>query len=269
MAYTEWGDAANPRVLICVHGLTRCARDFDFLAQALESHYRVICPDVAGRGRSDWLADKSLYGIQQYVFDMVTLVARLDVEEVDWLGTSMGGLIGMFFAAQAQTPIRRLILNDVGPVVTAESLKRIGEYVGRDPRFDSIAQAEQFVRAVSATFGPHDDAQWRHLTEHVVRQAADGKIEFRYDPGIAESYRQISANGQDIELWPIYEQIHCPTLVVRGAESDLLRCETAAEMALRGPQAQVVEIPGVGHAPMFMQADQVALVRAYLLNTPA
>ncbi|MBP9713964.1 MAG: alpha/beta hydrolase [Sterolibacterium sp.] len=268
MAYIEWGDAENPRVLVCVHGLTRCARDFDFLAQSLENDYRVICPDVVGRGRSDWLTDKSLYGIPQYLADMVTLIARLDVERVDWLGTSMGGLIGMFLAAQANTPIQRLILNDVGPVVTAVSLKRIGEYVGRDPRFDTLEQAEQFVRAVSATFGPHDAAQWRHLTEHVVRQAADGKIEFRYDPGIAESYRQIAADGRDIELWPIYEQIHCPTLVVRGAESDLLRRETAAEMALRDPQTQVVEIPGVGHAPMFMHADQVALVRAYLLNTP-
>lgn len=266
MAYTEWGDAKNPRVLVCVHGLTRCSRDFDFLAQALENDYRVICPDVAGRGLSDWLADKSLYGIPQYVADMVTLIARLDVERVDWLGTSMGGLIGMVLAAQQQTPIHRLILNDVGPVVTAVSLKRIGEYVGRDPRFDTMEQAEQFVRAVSATFGEHDDAQWRHLTEHVVRRAEDGKIEFRYDPGIADAYRQISGSGQDIELWPIYEQIRCPTLVLRGAESDLLRRETAVEMTQRGPKATVIEIPGVGHAPMFMQREQVIIVQKYLLG---
>lgn len=266
MAYTEWGDAKNSKVLLCVHGLTRCARDFDFLAQALENDYRVICPDVVGRGLSDWLTDKSHYGIPQYVADMVTLIARLDVERVDWLGTSMGGLIGLFLAAQQKSPIHHLILNDVGPVITAVSLKRIGEYVGRDPRFDTLEQAEQFVRVVSATFGPHDADQWRHLTEHVVRHAADGKIEFRYDPGIAEAYRQISDHGQDIELWPIYDQIHCPTLVLRGAVSDLLRHETAVEMTQRGPKATVIEIPGVGHAPMFMQTEQVAVVQRYLLN---
>ncbi len=264
MAYTEWGDPANPKVLVCVHGLTRCGRDFDFLAAALEREYRIICPDVVGRGRSDWLTDKSLYGVQQYVTDMATLIARLDVEEVSWLGTSMGGLIGMFLAALVHTPIRRLILNDVGPVITAVSLKRIGEYVGKDPRFDTIEQAMQFVRLVSATFGPHDDAQWRHLTEHVVRKAADGKIEFCYDPGIAESYKQAAGDGQDVELWPFYDLIQCPTLVLRGAESDLLRRETVEQMTQRGPRARSIEIPGVGHAPTFMFDAQVAVVREYL-----
>lgn len=264
MAYTEWGDPDHPRVLVCVHGLTRCGRDFDFLASSLEGEYRVICPDVVGRGRSDWLADKSFYGMQQYVADMVTLIARLDVEQVDWLGTSMGGLIGMFLAAQANAPVRRLILNDVGPVITAVSIKRIGEYVGKDPRFNTIEQAEQFVRLVSATFGPHDDAQWRHLTQHVVRTAADGKIEFRYDPGIADSYRQSAGSGEDVELWPFYDQIRCPTLVLRGAQSDLLRRETVEEMTRRGPHAESLEIPGVGHAPTFMHDSQVAVVREYL-----
>ncbi len=264
MAYTESGDPANPKVLVCVHGLTRCGRDFDFLAAALEREYRIICPDVVGRGRSDWLTDKSLYGVQQYVTDMATLIARLDVEEVSWLGTSMGGLIGMFLAALVHTPIRRLILNDVGPVITAVSLKRIGEYVGKDPRFDTIEQAMQFVRLVSATFGPHDDAQWRHLTEHVVRKAADGKIEFCYDPGIAESYKQAAGDGQDVELWPFYDLIQCPTLVLRGAESDLLRRETVEQMTQRGPRARSIEIPGVGHAPTFMFDAQVAVVREYL-----
>lgn len=264
MAYTEWGDPANPRVLLCVHGLTRSGRDFDDLAAALADEYRVICPDVVGRGLSDWLSDKSLYGLPQYLSDMVTLIARLDVESVDWLGTSMGGLIGMFLAAQRNTPVHRLILNDVGPVVTAVSLKRIGEYVGRDPRFDSMEDAVAFVRQVSATFGPHTDAQWLKLTGNVVRMAADGKIEFCYDPGIAESYRQSAGSGEDIELWPFYDQIQCPTLVIRGAESDLLRAETAGQMTRRGPRARSIEIPGVGHAPMFMQAAQIDVVRAYL-----
>ena len=266
MAYTEWGDPHNARVLVCVHGLTRCSRDFDFLASVLAEEYRVVCPDVVGRGCSDWLKIKSLYGMPQYVADMVTLIARLDVEEVHWLGTSMGGLIGMGLAIQENTPITRLILNDVGPVVTAASLKRIGEYVGRDPRFDTMAQAEQFVRAVSATFGEFSDAQWRHLTEHVVRTAADGKIEFRYDPGIAEPFRQAMGDGdKDIELWPLYDAIRCPTLVVRGAQSDLLLPETVAQMAQRGPRASCVEIPKVGHAPMFMEQSQVDVVRRFLL----
>jgi len=267
MAYTEWGDPGNPRVLICVHGLTRCSRDFDFLAQALADEYRVVCPDVVGRGCSDWLKVKSLYGMPQYVADMVTLIARLDVEEVHWLGTSMGGLIGMGLAVQENTPITRLVLNDVGPVVTAASLKRIGEYVGRDPRFNTIEEAEQFVRAVSATFGEFSDAQWRHLTEHVVRSAADGKIEFRYDPGIAEPFRQAMGDGgKDIELWPFYDAIRCRTLVVRGALSDLLLPATVAQMAQRGPRASCVEIANVGHAPMFMEPAQVEVVRRFLLG---
>ena len=169
MAYTEWGEPDNSNVLVCVHGLTRCGRDFDFLAQAMAHEYRVVCPDVVGRGRSDWLANKSLYGVPQYLADMVTLLARLDVTSVDWVGTSMGGLIGMVLAAHANTPIRRLLLVDVGPVVTAASIARIGEFVGRAPRFDSIEQAEAYLRVVAAPFGALSDAQWRHLTEHTVK----------------------------------------------------------------------------------------------------
>ena len=264
MAYTEWGDPQNPRVLMCVHGLTRCGRDFDFLAALLASEYRVICPDVAGRGQSDWLADKTLYGIQQYVDDMVTLLARLDTDAVSWLGTSMGGLIGMVLAAQEHTPVSRLILNDCGPVLKAAALARIGEYVGKDPRFATIEEAERFVRQTSFTFGQLSDAQWRHLTIHVMRTAADGMIEFRYDPGIAVGYQPLVAAGQDIELWQYYDAIRCPTLVLRGAESDLLLPETVAQMAQRGPRARCIEIPATGHAPMLMEAAQVTLVADFL-----
>jgi len=264
MAYTEWGDPRNPRVLVCVHGLTRCGRDFDFLADALAAEYRVVCPDVAGRGRSDWLADKTLYGIQQYVGDMMTLIARLDVEQVSWLGTSMGGLIGMVLASQENSPIKRLVLNDCGPVLKAAALARIGEYVGMDPHFDSIEQAEQFVRLVSASFGRLTDAQWRHLTVHTVRTAVDGKVEFVYDPGIAVSYQPLVAEKKDIELWPFYDAVRCPTLLLRGALSDLLLPETVAEMARRGPRARCIEIPNVGHAPMLMEAAQVAPVADFL-----
>ncbi|MFO1206667.1 MAG: alpha/beta hydrolase [Burkholderiales bacterium] len=264
VAYVEWGDTRNPKVVVCVHGLTRCGRDFDFLAAALAADYRVVCPDVVGRGRSDWLANKSLYGVPQYAADMVTLLARLDVDGVDWVGTSMGGLIGMALAAQARTPIRRLLLVDVGPVVTAESIARISEYVGKGPRFDSMAQAEAYVRLVAAPFGPLTDAQWRHLAEHSVRPAADGKFDLHYDPGIAEPFRATMGEGKDYELWPIYDAIRCPTRVLRGETSDVLSRETAREMAARGPRPQVIEIAGVGHAPMLMDDAQVAHVRTFL-----
>ncbi len=266
MAYTEWGETDNPKVLVCVHGLTRSGRDFDFLAESLSSEYRVVCPDVVGRGRSDWLRIKALYGVPQYVADMVTLLARLDVETVHWLGTSMGGLIGMALAAQENTPITRLVLNDVGPTITAVSLQRIGDYLGQAPRFDSVEQAEAFVRFVSMPFGKLGDLQWRHLTTHVVRRATDGKFEFCYDPGIAEPFKQDQGNGQDVDLWPLYDAIRCPTLVLHGALSDLLLPETVAQMAERGPHALAVDIPGVGHAPMLLDEVQVAPVREFLLG---
>lgn len=267
MAYTEWGERDNPSVLICVHGLTRNGRDFDDLARALASDYRVICPDVVGRGRSDWLRDPSGYNFPQYIADIMVLIARLDVASVHWLGTSMGGLIGMFIASLEETPITRLVLNDVGPVITSESLKRIGEYLGRAPKFDFYEEAEQFIRAVSAPFGNLSDAQWRHLTESSLRPTEDGRLELRYDPGISEPFRQ-ALILQHVDLWPIYDRICCPTLVVRGADSDLLTVETAQAMAQRGPCPQVVEIPGVGHAPMFLDAAQIAIARDFLLAVP-
>ena len=266
MAYTEWGERDNPNVLLCVHGLTRNGRDFDDLARAMAVDYRVICPDVVGRGRSDWLASPAGYGFPQYVADMMVLLARLDVESVDWFGTSMGGLIGMFIASQENSPIDRLVLNDVGPVITAESLKRIGEYVGRAPKFETYADAEKYIRLVSAPFGSLSDAQWRHLTEFSLRQADDGRLEMRYDPGIGEPFRQAMV-FQDVDLWPIYDRIRCPTLVVRGADSDLLTPETLQAMAARGPRPRTVEIANVGHAPMFMEAAQIRIVREFLLQS--
>jgi len=267
MAYVEWGDAANPKVLVCVHGLTRCSRDFDFFAQAMADEYRVVCPDVVGRGRSDWLRNKSLYAIPQYCADMTTLLAKLNAEAVHWVGTSMGGLIGMALASQPETPIARLVLNDVGPVITAVSLERIGTYLGQAPRFDSIEQAEAFVRFVSATFGSLSDQQWRHLTLHTTRTAADGKVEFAYDPGIAQAFREAFATGggKDVEMWPVYDAIACPTLLLRGATSDLLPHDAAQQMSQRGPRAKLIEVPGVGHAPMLMDTAQVAPVREFLL----
>ncbi len=265
MSYLEWGERDNPRVLVCVHGLTRCSRDFDFLAAALASRYRVICPDVVGRGDSDWLENPMEYAVPTYTFDMVTLIARLDVESVHWVGTSLGGLIGMTIAAMNDSPITRLVLNDVGPVLTAVSLERIASYLGKVPPLPTIETAEQVVRATSAPFGPHTDAEWRFLTEHVVRRNADGTLRMHYDPALAVPF-SAELSDKDVDLWSYYDPIRCPTLVLRGEQSDLLTRETAGKMAARGPHAKVVEIPGVGHAPTLIHADQIALVREFLLH---
>lgn len=265
IAYLEWGDPENARVLVCVHGLSRCARDFDALAAALSDRYRVVCPDMAGRGDSGWLADPMRYVVPQYVSDMVTLVARLDVETLHWVGTSMGGLVGMALAALNDSPVTKLVLNDSGPVVTRASLERIASYFGLAPTFPDLESAEQYVRAVSAPFGPHSDAEWRFLTEVVVRRNADGSYRMHYDPRIGEPFRAHMPEN-DLELWPIYEAVRCPTLVVRGALSDLLTRDTCERMAACGPKAKVIEVEGVGHAPTLMHADQIGIVRGFLLS---
>lgn len=265
VAYLEWGEARNPDVLICVHGLTRCARDFDNLARALCGSFRVVCADVAGRGDSDWLADPMRYAIPQYVADLVTLIARLDVERVHWVGTSMGGLVGMALAAQQGSPVAKLVLNDAGPVIAKAALERIGQYIGVSPSFPSIEAAEKVIRATAAPFGPHTDAEWRFLTEVVLRKNADGSYRFAYDPGIAEPYRR-DMPEKDVELWEVWDAVRCPTLVIRGAESDLLAKSTAVEMTRRGPKAKLVELPGIGHAPTLLHEDQIAVVREFLLS---
>lgn len=265
MAYLEWSDPRADRVLVCVHGLGRCARDFDAFAAAMSDRYRVVCPDVAGRGDSDWLPDPMLYGMPQYAADLTTLIARLDTETIHWVGTSMGALIGMGLAAMPGSPIAKLVMNDAGPVVTRVSLERIATYFGLAPVFADLEAAEKYVRTVSATFGAHSDAEWRFLTEVAVRKQADGTYRLHYDPRIAEPFRQAMPEG-DLELWPLYDALRCPTLVLRGESSDLLRRETCEAMAARGPKAKVVEIAGVGHAPTLLHADQIGIVREFLLG---
>jgi len=265
VAYREWGEPRNARVLVCVHGLGRCARDFDALAAAMSGEYRVVCPDVAGRGDSAWLADPMLYQLPQYVSDMVTLIARLDVETVHWVGTSMGALIGMTLAGLPDTPVRKLVVNDAGPVISKGSLARIAAYFGKAPAFADMDAAEKYVRAVNAPFGPHTDAEWRFLTEVAMRRNADGSLRVHYDPKIAEPFRA-TLPDKDLELWPLWDAIQCPTLVLRGAQSDLLARETCAQMARRGPKARVVEFPGVGHAPTLMHEDQIKVVKDFLLT---
>ncbi len=264
MAYLEWGDPRNPNVVVCVHGLTRSARDFDALARRLCDQFRVVCPDVVGRGDSDWLADPMHYVLPQYLADMVTLLARLDVARVHWVGTSMGGLIGMFLAGQKAAPVAKLVLNDAGPVVTKASLERIATYVGVAPTFGSIEEAETMLRAISAPFGEHSDAEWRFLTEVYVRPSGDGGYRLHYDPRLGEPFRA-HLPDKDLEFWASYDAIRCPVLVIRGAESDLLTRATCEQMAARGPKAKVVEIPNVGHAPTLMHADQIGIVRDFLL----
>lgn len=273
MAYKEWGDADNPRVLLCVHGVTRVSDDFDAMAQALAGDYRVIAPDIVGRGRSGRLLNPQLYRIPQYVSDIVTLLARVlpdhGARKVDWFGTSMGGLIGLGLASLPGNPIGKLILNDIGPVLAPAALQRIGDYIGQDMRFDSFEEAAKFIRDVSLTFGPHTEAEWHKLAQDVLRQDKDGKWVRHYDMGLALPFR--SATPESVEadqaaLWTAYDAIRCETLLIRGAESDLLSAETAQQMGQRGPCAQLVEIPGVGHAPTFVHDDQIAIVRKFLLG---
>lgn len=273
MAYKEWGAPDNANVLVCVHGVTRASGDFDALARALASEYRVICPDVVGRGRSGWLANKDLYQIPQYVSDMVTLLARVldsdQVQTVDWFGTSMGGLIGMALASLPGSPVRKLVLNDIGPTLNPVALARIGDYIGQDVHFPSFAQAAKFIRDMSITFGPHTDQEWEKLAADVLRQDVDGSWIRHYDLGLAQPFLSAtpeSAKADEATLWALYDAVKCPTLLVRGAQSDLLSPETAHMMTARGPKAQLVELPGVGHAPTFTHADQIAIARQFLLN---
>jgi pimeloyl-ACP methyl ester carboxylesterase len=267
MHYTEWGQRGNPRIVICVHGLTRNCRDFDSLAQSLEHEFRVICPDIVGRGQSDWLTDKQHYGLTQYLADINVLMARLTADgprEVLWVGTSMGGMVGMLLASLPHNPIRRLVLNDVGTLIPKASLERIGKYVGKAPTFKTLAETNAYVRTVSATFGPLTDAQWDHLTRHNARQNTDGTWTMNYDPDIAAPFQQSPI--KDIDLWTTYERIRCPTLLLRGADSDLLLRDTAQAMTQRGPKARLVEFAGVGHAPMLMADDQIKVVREFLTS---
>ena len=268
MAFAEWGDAANPKLLLCLHGLTRQGRDFDTLARALAGAYRVVCPDVVGRGRSDWLADPMGYAIPQYVADMVTLLARLDAHSVDVVGTSMGGLIGLGLASLNNSPVRKLVLNDVGPVIQAQALQRIGSYLGQPARWDSLEQAADALWAISQGFGPHTREQWLALTEPQLKAEGDELVP-RSDPDIAVPFKSITpeaAAAGEAALWSAYDRVRCPTLLIRGAESDLLGRGTAQEMGQRGPSARLVELAGVGHAPTLVQAEQTQVVREFLLS---
>jgi pimeloyl-ACP methyl ester carboxylesterase len=271
MAYWEWGDSGNPRVLVCVHGLSRQGRDFDTLARDLAGDYRVVCPDVVGRGQSDWLADPAGYGIPAYVADMVTLLARLGVAQVDWLGTSMGGLIGLSLASLAVasgSPLRRLVLNDIGPTLDFAGLQRIASFVGQMAHWRTVDEAADAMWAISQGFGPHTREAWLALSRPQLRSDGEG-YKPHYDPGIAVPFRHVTpeaaAAGESL-LWQAYDRIACPTLLLRGADSDLLTPATAQAMTQRGPRATLREFAAVGHAPTLIAPDQRAAVRAFLLG---
>jgi pimeloyl-ACP methyl ester carboxylesterase len=261
VCYYEWGDPANDRVVVCVHGLSRNGRDFDVLGEALAPTHRVLAVDLPGRGASQWLADAHDYTFPTYLTTLTALVARSGATEVSWVGTSLGALLGMVMAAQRDTPVTRLVVNDAGPTIEPSALVRIGEYVGRDPTFASWAEANAYIRTVSAPFGALTDAQWDHLTRTSVAQRGDGRWGLKYDPGIAVPFRAAAAPP---DLWPLWDAIRCPTLLVRGAASDLLSAATAAQMAARGPRPEILEFADVGHAPMMLTPGQVDPVVAFL-----
>jgi pimeloyl-ACP methyl ester carboxylesterase len=263
IAYTEWGEADNPRVLICVHGLTRNGRDFDVLAEAMQDRYRVICPDVVGRGESDWLNHPSDYSYPQYLADMNAMIARANVSELHWVGTSMGGLIGMMLAGQSKTPIRRLVMNDVGPFIPKASLERLAQYVGRAPTMESLYDVEQYLRVVMAPFGKLTDAQWQHMARHSAKPTPNGNFALHYDPAIADVFK--GSVMQDVNLWAFWQSVTCPVFVIRGADSDLLLAETVTQMKTGRSNVISIEIPNTGHAPALMDDAQVAAVREFLL----
>ena len=263
LSYAEWGRPDSARTIICLHGLTRNGRDFDHLAAVLQDQARVICPDMVGRGLSDPLVNPEHYAQPTYVAHKLQVLDKLELRQVDWVGTSMGGLIGMGVAASG-APIRRLVLNDIGPFIPKAALERINVYLGLSLRFASLEALEAHLREIHAGFGPLSDAEWRHLAEHSASRREDGTFRLSYDQRLGEPMKR--GPIEDVDLWPVWEQIRCPVLLLRGAQSDLLLATTAEEMTHRGPGAEVVEIDGTGHAPALMAKDQIEIVRDWLFR---
>ncbi|WP_353395183.1 alpha/beta hydrolase [Hydrogenophaga sp. 5NK40-0174] len=283
MAWWDWPvqDGGDPsHIVVCVHGLSRQGRDFDALASLLSRHARVVSVDVAGRGESDWLADPMGYQVETYARDMALLLTHLRQQVpgavIDWVGTSMGGLIGIAVASQAALAPRKLVLNDVGPVVQWSSLQRIGAYVGTNRSFGVEQEAFDYMASISEGFGPHTPDEWARLSRPMLRQR-DGRWWFHYDPAIGTPIKALLAQPEDValavtrqgeeKLWSLYDAISSETLLLRGAESDLLAPETAMEMARRGPKARCVEFAGVGHAPTLVADDQKKVVLDFLCGS--
>ena len=260
MAFTDCGPVASPCPVVCVHGLTRNGRDFDRLAEALSPQHRVVCPDIVGRGLSDRLRDPSHYALPQYCADMAVLLAALGAERVDWVGTSMGGLVGLALAASPGSPIRRLVLNDVGPFLSAEALAGIAAGASA-LSFDTRMAAEAGIRQAVAGFGPLTEEDYRHLFAYGLVAETGGGYARTVDPAIFEPIA--AAPRRDVDLWAWWERVTCPVLVIRGETSPLLTPDIVARMANSGPKAQIWEARGCGHAPSLMTVDQIAVVRSF------
>ncbi len=261
--YTQWGEDTNKRIIICVHGLSRNSRDFDFLAKRLQNDYRIICPDMPGRGESDWLKDPSYYSTPQYLADLTALIARLNADSIDWIGTSMGGILGLILAAQSKTPIKRLIINDVGAFIPAAPLKRIIQYVSQPPIFDSYDKASHYLRQILNPFGIADDHHWEHLARHSIVSTNVNQFRLHHDPQITSQFP-----GEDINLWAYWQAITCPTLIIRGQDSDLLPAAIAEKM-IEKEKTSLVTIEGVGHAPALMSPEQITIVEEWLQKNGA
>lgn len=266
LAYTQWGETNNPKVLLCVHGLTRTGRDFDFLAQALSNDYRVICPDVFGRGESDWLTQPENYNLFFYAAGILGLLEQLQITQLDWLGTSMGGLIGMIIASAPNSPIRRLIINDVGPFISQQGMQRVAGYLLKEkPIFADLVEAEKYVRETYQPFGDLTDEQWQHLTKYSVKSLAEGGYILNYDPQISYPYQKTPIDSlKQQEFWEFWKGINCPILLLHGQDSDLLSPSTITEMQAIQPEMKVISFPYVGHAPALMDASQIRAVKTWL-----
>ncbi|MGK7930829.1 MAG: alpha/beta fold hydrolase [Microcystaceae cyanobacterium] len=266
MAYWQWGDPKNDQVLLCVHGLTRNGRDFDDLATEFASDYQIICPDIVGRGKSDWLTHPENYNYPTYCQDILTLLTKLKITQVDWLGTSMGGIIGMFLAAQFPSIIKRLILNDVGAVIPKAALQSIAKYVlVGDRLLLDFTAVEQHIRRNYAGFGPLSDAQWQQLAQHSVVLLPDGNYRLNYDPNIAHPFRNIKMSDlQEVTLWEVWEQLTSPILLLHGSESELLLPETIDKMKEQQPQMDVIHFDKVGHAPALMDEIHIQSIKNWL-----
>lgn len=267
LAYYEWGDPNNSNVIICAHGLTRNGRDFDYLAQRLEKDYRVICPDFPGRGESDWLTIKNNYDYSYYLQAFSILIARLNCQQLTWLGTSMGGMAGMLMAATPNNPINRLILNDIGPEIPAQAISTIAKYVGKQTEFSSIKALKEYLKVIHSGFGELTEAEWQHLADHSYHTLKNGHLALAYDPEIIRSFKAQADKGVDISLWSIWHAISCPILVIRGLESPLLSSATADKMRQHS-ETTLIELPNTGHAPALMASEQIELIYNWLKVTP-
>lgn len=275
LAYTDWGDPGNRDVVVCAHGLTRNCRDFDFLAAALEQDFRVVCIDMAGRGRSDWLEDAADYNsAATYVADMERVLEHIWQQnsnghfQIYWVGVSMGGLIGMLLASRERPSVhycfKTLVMSDIGPYVPSRILSLFSNSIGKDPRFPNLDELEAHMRSTALPYSAFTDEQWRHLAEYSAYQYGDGTVGYRYDPAISSGFRP--DHIRDIDLWSYWNQLALPVFVLRGEKSEVLTLEVAARMQQHRANVQIRELAGIGHSPMLMDAVQIRLVRDYLLG---